>query len=135
MVLKSVKSAWSRLKEAEPGHRFKREHEHHRGSKRKRSARIISVGLGLLIIAIGIVGLPAPGPGTLVIALGGALLARESHAVARALDWAEVRLRRVLQWAMSVWKRAAPLAKALLVVVGLGLAGLAGYLAYLQFFS
>ncbi|HSE68883.1 MAG TPA: PGPGW domain-containing protein [Gemmatimonadales bacterium] len=130
-----MKSAWRRLKEAEPGHRFKREHEHHRGGKRGRSARIFSVALGLLIVAIGIVGLPAPGPGTLVIALGGALLARESHAVARAMDWAEVQLRRVLHWARSAWKHAAPLAKALMVFVGLGLAGLAGYLAYLQFFS
>lgn len=135
MVLKSMKSAWRRLKEAEPGHRFQQEHEHHRGGERKRSARIISIGLGLLIIAIGIVALPAPGPGTLVIALGGALLARESHAVARAMDWAEVRLRRVLHWASSTWKHAAPLAKALVIVVGLGLAGLAGYLTYLQFFT
>ena len=96
---------------------------------------MLSVGLGLLIVAIGIVGLPAPGPGFLIIALGGALLARESRAVARAMDWLEVRLRRVFHWARSTWKHAAPLAKALLVVVGLGLAGMAGYLAYLQFFS
>src|SRR5262245_2835750 len=135
MVLKSMKSVWHRLKEAEPGHRFQQEYEHHRGNERRKSTRIISVSLGLLIIAIGIVGLPAPGPGTLVIALGGALLARESQAVARGLDWAEVRLRRALHWAISVWKHAAPLAKALMVFVGLGLAGLAGYLAYLQFFS
>lgn len=135
MVFKSMKSAWHRLKEAEPGHRFQREYEHHRGSERGRLARIISVGVGLLIVAIGIVGLPAPGPGFLVIALGGALLARESRGVARALDWAEVRLRHVIHWAGRAWKHAAPLAKALLVVMGLGLAGLAGYLAYLQFFS
>jgi len=135
MVLKNMKSAWHRLKEAEPGHRFQQEYEHHREKERGRFSRVISVGVGLLIIAIGIVALPAPGPGTLVIALGGALLARESHAVARAMDWAEVQLRRVLHRASSTWKHAAPMAKALVVVVGLGLAGLAGYLAYLQFFS
>jgi uncharacterized protein (TIGR02611 family) len=135
MVFKSLKSAWHRLKEAEPGHRFQQEYEHHRESKRGRLTRIISVGVGLVIVAIGIVGLPAPGPGFLVIALGGALLARESRDVARALDWAEVRLRRVLHWAETSWKHAAPLAKALLVGVGLGLAGLAGYLAYLRFFT
>jgi uncharacterized protein (TIGR02611 family) len=135
MVLKSMKSAWHRLKEAEPGHRFQQEYDHHRGSKKGGFARIISVGIGLLIVAIGIVGLPAPGPGFLVIALGGALLARESRVVARTMDWAEVRLRRVLHWARSVWKHAALPAKALFVGVGLGVAGLAGYLAYLQFFS
>jgi len=135
MVLKSMKSAWHRLKEAEPGHRFQQEYEHHREAKRGKFSRVISVGVGLLIVAVGIVGLPAPGPGFLVIAFGGALLARESHAVARALDWAEVQLRRVLHRARSVWKHAAPLAKALIVVIGLGLAGLAGYFAYLQFFS
>jgi uncharacterized protein (TIGR02611 family) len=135
MVLKSMKSAWHRLKEAEPGHRFQQEYEHHKGGSRGKVSRVLSVGVGLLIVAIGIVGLPAPGPGMLVIALGGALLARESRAVARAMDWLEVRLRRVFHWARSAWKHAAPLAKALLVVVGLGLAGVAGYLAYLQFFS
>jgi len=135
MVLKSMKSAWHRLKEAEPGHRFQQEYEHHEGGRRGKVSRVLSVSVGLLIVAIGIVGLPAPGPGFLVIALGGALLARESRAIARALDWGEVRLRRVLHWARSAWKHAAPLAKALMVVVGLGLAGLAGYLAYLQFFS
>ena len=72
---------------------------------------MLSVGVGLLIVAIGIVGLPAPGPGFLIIALGGAFLARESHAVARAMDWLEVRLRRVLHWARSAWKHAAPLAR------------------------
>jgi hypothetical protein len=36
-----------------------------------------------------------PGPGLLLIAVGAALLARESLAVARALDWLEVRGRRL----------------------------------------
>jgi uncharacterized protein (TIGR02611 family) len=135
MVLKTLKSAWHRLKEAEPGHRFQAEYEHHRETRRGRLGRVLSVGAGLLIVAIGIVGLPAPGPGFLVIGLGGALLARESRTVARAMDWGEVRLRRVLHWARTWWKHAAPVARALLVVVGLGLAGVAGYVAYLQFFS
>jgi uncharacterized protein (TIGR02611 family) len=135
MVLKSLKSAWHRLKEADPGHRFQAEYEHHRETRRGRLGRVLSVGAGVLIVAVGIVGLPAPGPGFLVIALGGALLARESRSVARVMDWGEVRLRRLLHWALSRWKRAAPPAKALLVVVGLGLAGLAGYLAYLRFFT
>ncbi len=135
MVLKSMKSAWHRLKEAEPGHRFQEQYEHHRETRRGKLGRVLSVGAGVLIVAVGIVALPAPGPGFLVIALGGALLARESRTVARAMDWGEVRLRRVLHWALTRWKRAAPLAKALLVVVGMSVAGLAGYLAYLRFFS
>src|SRR4026207_773021 len=94
MVLKSMKSAWHRLKEAESGHRFQQEYEHHEGRRRSRFSRVLSVGVGLLIVAIGIVGLPAPGPGFLIIALGGALLARESRAVARAMDWLGGRLRR-----------------------------------------
>src|SRR4026207_1926833 len=122
MVLKSMKSAWHRLKEAEPGHRFQQAHDHPEGRRRPGFSRVLSVGVGILIVAFGIVGLPAPGPGFLIIALGGAFLARESRAVARAMHWPEGRLRRLLHWARSAWKHAAPLAKALLVVVGLGLA-------------
>jgi GMP synthase PP-ATPase subunit len=96
---------------------------------------VLWIGVGVVIVAVGIVALPAPGPGFLVIALGAALLARESLVVARAADWVELRLREALKWARAWWKGAALAARAAVALCALGLAGLTGYLAYLRFFT
>jgi hypothetical protein len=85
---------------------------------------------GLVIVAVGVIALPAPGPGMLIIALGGVLLARESRAVARALDWLEVRIRRVGALAVAVWRRSSPVGKAMEALAGLGLAGVGALVAY-----
>jgi uncharacterized protein (TIGR02611 family) len=68
--------------------------------------------LGATITLVGIVALPLPGPGFLVIAIGAALLARESAMVADVADWIEVRVRRVARWATRWWRRAAPVRRA-----------------------
>jgi hypothetical protein len=46
-------------------------------------------------VLAGLVLLPLPGPGLLVITAGVLLMAEESHAAARALDWLEVKARRL----------------------------------------
>jgi hypothetical protein len=60
----------------------------------------------LLILAAGIFFLPAPGPGTVIVVIGGALVAQESFWAAWALDWAELRLRALYQRGIRAWKRA-----------------------------
>ena len=51
---------------------------------------------GAALIAAGLFMLVAPGPGILVLVAGCALVAEESHYMARFLDWAEVRIRRAI---------------------------------------
>jgi hypothetical protein len=46
-----------------------------------------------------------PGPGILVLFVGAGLLAEQSLITARALDWTEIRLRRLVAWAQKAWRR------------------------------
>ncbi len=57
-------------------------------------------------MAAGLFFLPAPGPGFLILFAGAALLAEESLTAARALDWTEVRLRRLAKWGRRAWRAA-----------------------------
>ena len=135
MNSRGIKATWHRLKEGSPGSRFQDEYRAHEGNRRGKWGRVLWMGVGVVIVAVGIVGLPAPGPGFLVIAIGAALLARESLVVARATDWVELRLRQALKWARAWWKDAALAARAAVALCALALAGLTGYLAYLRFFT
>jgi hypothetical protein len=58
--------------------------------------RALSILGGAVLIAAGLFMLIAPGPGILVLLVGCALVAEESHYMARFLDWAEVRIRRAI---------------------------------------
>ncbi len=89
-----LRKAWAQLRNGNPGDRFQAEYRRSRASPGKPWARFASLTLGIALVALGIVALPAPGPGWLIIGLGGALVGRQSLAVARILDRAEVRGRR-----------------------------------------
>jgi Putative transmembrane protein (PGPGW) len=87
------KKAWRELKAGKPGRRFQARHERARGGGALRKWGLIAGGA--LIVLAGIVLLPLPGPGLLVIAAGALLMAEESRAAARALDWLEMKARRL----------------------------------------
>ena len=53
---------------------------------------------------IGVVLLFIPGPGLPLIAIGGALLARNSQWVAKTLDWSEVKGRSAVRTLQQAWK-------------------------------
>jgi hypothetical protein len=78
-----------------PGRRFQKLYESRPPcSPLKRWGRLVG---GVLLCLAGLVMLVAPGPGILILLIGAALMAQESAAVARALDRAEVRIRRRLK--------------------------------------
>lgn len=88
------KKLWRRFQSQKPGRRFRTYHEHNRGAgyRRKWWGRILIWGVGLGCLAVGAFLAIAPGPAFIFIIPGAALLATESHAVARALDWIDVKL-------------------------------------------
>lgn len=85
------KQEWHWLRRQPPGERFQA-FFHSRQERQQGSAVTLIVAITLLIM--GAVLLVIPGPGLLVMALGFALLASQSEALARRLDGLELRLRR-----------------------------------------
>jgi uncharacterized protein (TIGR02611 family) len=118
-----IKRTWRQLRRSGPGHRFQDYHRVHQEKRRGAGARFLSVAIGVVIVAIGIVALPAPGPGTLVIAVGAAFIARESLAVARFMDWLELRLRSAIQWLVRSWRRATTAERVVACIVCVTLLG------------
>jgi hypothetical protein len=94
-MLDGLKRRWRRLKAGQPGARFQRQYRENRESRKSVLQRWGSAAAGVGLILVGILLLFIPGPGLVLIAAGGAVLARESQVLARAMDWAEVRGRRL----------------------------------------
>jgi hypothetical protein len=95
-MLEGLRGRWRRLRTGQPGTRFQRQYRENRESRKSGWQRWESVAAAAGLILVGVVLLFVPGPGILFLALGGAALARESLAVARALDWLEIRGRRLV---------------------------------------
>jgi hypothetical protein len=90
--------AWDRFVHATPGKRFQERYRRMREQKGSAWKRCLIVCGGIAICLAGIVFLAIPGPGLLILAVGLALIAQESVTLARLLDRAELKLRRL-------WKR------------------------------
>lgn len=132
-MFEEPKASAQRFRRAQPGTRFQQQYQTQQRSDRPAWVKPLWIGLGLVIIAAGGAALPLPGPGSLVIAIGGALLARELEFAARGLDRLEVRIRSAATWAERAWKRSAASAKAGIVALGVVLAVGSGYLAWIWF--
>ena len=87
---------WRELRTAPAGERFQQRYRAKRHAGKRGIGRALSILAGAVLIAAGLFMLVAPGPGIVVLAFGGALVAEESLPVARFMDWAEVRIRRLI---------------------------------------
>lgn len=136
-MIEKMRDAWQSFKESEPGQRFKDRYRRRQQSKSGKFdlGLVASVLGGILIVLGGIVAVPGPGPGWLIVFLGLGLVAGEFRPIARFMDWAEVRLRRLARWAAGVWTSSPPAVKALIVVAILVSAAALGYSAYRLFFG
>ena len=96
-MIERLKTSWRELRHGKPGRRFRDRYDRRRSHSRHAGGRKWSMIVGgVLIVLAGIVLLPLPGPGMLVVALGALLVAEESLSMARALDWLELKGRRLL---------------------------------------
>lgn len=136
-MIEKIRESWQSFKESEPGQRFKDRYRRRQQSKSGKFdlGLVVSVLGGILIVLGGIVAVPGPGPGWLIVFLGLGLVAGEFRPIARFMDWAEVRLRRLAPWAAGVWVNSSPAVKALIVVAILLCAAAFGYGAYRLFFG
>lgn len=122
-----IKRAWRKLKSGRPGHRFQDQYQAQQKSRRPAWSRPVWIAAGTVVMAGGVVALPAPGPGILVLALGAAMIARESRIAAKTLDWIELRLREAWNWAKNAWEAAPLPVKILTVVFGAAIAVAIGW--------
>jgi len=130
-VFGALKRYWLELRKAPAGRRFQQRYErNHRLRGGKLSWRIVRIGLAILLVVAGVIFCFIPGPGLPLIFIGGGLLANHSLAVARALDWAELRIRKMAKWAKQWWLHASTFARYAVVLVAALLAGGTGYGAY-----
>ncbi|MBK7543640.1 MAG: hypothetical protein IPP10_18085 [Candidatus Competibacteraceae bacterium] len=101
-----LKQRWQRFAAVPPGQRFRahfKQRQQHQPSAFHQ--KILAIGAGILIMGLGVVMLVAPGPGIVVLIIGAMLVAQESLAAARFMDWADLRLRRLLIRGLRVWRR------------------------------
>jgi hypothetical protein len=101
----SLKKQWRQFVRTPAGHRFQKMHEHRQEARSTehpgRSTWLIV--LGTLIAIGGVALLPLPGPGTIVLAAGLILVARESGAAARMLDFTDKRIHLFIQYLRRKW--------------------------------
>lgn len=136
-MIEKIRESWQSFKESEPGQRYKDRYRRRQQSKSGEFdlGLVVSVLGGVLIVLGGIVAVPGPGPGWLIVFLGLGLVAGEFRPIARFMDWAEVRLRRLARWAAGVWANSSPAVKALIVVAILLCAAALGHGAYRLLFG
>ena len=82
-------NAWRTLMDARPGRRFTRYNAHV-----QTRCSYLTMAVGFATVLLGLLLTLTPGPGFLVLLIGGAIIAGQSRRLARALDRAELRLRR-----------------------------------------
>jgi hypothetical protein len=102
----TLKQRWRRFAAAPPGQRFQA-HFDRRQQTRPRGLhqKIFAIGGGVLVMGAGLFFLLAPGPGLLILLIGALLVAEESLTIARLMDGADLRLRRLAAWGLARWQR------------------------------
>lgn len=96
--MERLREYWRQLRRSPPGLRFKNFYAYrHRRRGGSQWERIFTIALAILLIAGGIAIGWLPGPGGFIAIFGAALLSAEWLSVAKALDWTEVRIRRLVR--------------------------------------
>lgn len=132
-----TKRSWRLFKSSKPGDRFQVRYYYRKQSSHGRSSlsRIFTIVVGSVLVIVSAFFGWAPGPGMVTLVIGLAMVGGEFLAVARFLDWAEVRLRKLGWWARDVWKGALPVGKALIVLAILACVAAFGYGVYYLLFG
>ena len=130
-MLDELKKPWRTFRNAKAGQRFEKLHD----ARSESPPPIVFYAIGAVLLAGGVVAALHPGPGLLLIAFGGALIARQSAWLARRLDRLELRLRRLGRKARTGWRRSPVAVRGALVTAAAIVAAGAGYAGYLLLFA
>jgi len=104
-MLDTLKHRWHQFAAVPPGQRFQAHFQRRQQTRpRELHRKILAIGGGILIMGAGIFFMLAPGPGVLIFLIGALLVAEESLATARLMDWADLRLQRRVAWILARWR-------------------------------
>ena len=134
-VSQRVKEHWHEFTRSRPGRRFQDRYKRRRSEGHSLVAKAFSLTAGVALFLLGLVLLPAPGPGFLVVFIGAGMIAEESFVAAKALDWTEVRLRRIAARLTKRWIATSLMSKMLIVLTGLAILAALGFAAWVVLFG
>ena len=103
-----MKQSWNRFQAIPTGRRFITSYNKQHKTGGVQPKAVLQIGVGLLLMIAGGVMLVIPGPGIPVLIGGAVLIARHVKPAARALDWLDVRIRRLLKAMKREWKQSSP---------------------------
>jgi hypothetical protein len=129
-MLEKIKASWERFKADSPGKRFQQQFKRRHEIARTPLQKALVVGSGILFTGVGIVLFFLPGPGVLFVLLGAVLIAQRSLTLARALDWSEIRLRKLLARSSDVWRQFSATVKIFLLGLAVVAAAAVGFGAF-----
>jgi hypothetical protein len=118
-MLEKLKRDWQRFRRSRPGQRFQQRYYQKQRSPHGMIRKGLVMATGALVFVAGIFFLAFPGPGTVLLVIGAGLIAQESLLAARALDSAEVRLRKLYAMSVRLWKGTSTAIRVLLVICAL----------------
>ncbi len=116
-MLEKLKQGWRAFEHDPPGERFRQRFKRSQQSDRSVVYKLVFVASGVFIMAVGVFLLAVPGQGVLVVLIGAGLDAQVSSSAARALDWCELRVRKLAAWSLKKWRRASLMMKIVLVLL------------------
>ena len=129
-MLEEIKVSWQRFRADSPGTRFQQQFKRRHAVARTPLQKALVVGSGVLFTGIGVVLLFVPGPGVLFVLLGAVLIAQWSLRLARALDWTEIRVRKLLARSSGVWRQFSAAVKIFLIGLAVIAAAAVGFGAF-----
>ena len=133
-LIGKAERSWRHFINTRPGDRFQVRYYRRQQSAPGRLSMLFNlVAGGVLVIFSTFFGW-APGPGLLTFLLGLALIGGEFLPVARFLDWAEVRLRKLAHFVAVLW-RTSFAGKALIIMTIVVCGAALGYGVYRVFFA
>jgi hypothetical protein len=129
-----AKRSWRHFTSSKPGDRFQVRYYYRKQSGPGRLSKIFNIVIGSALVIFSAFFGWAPGPGVVTLVIGLAMIGGEFLPVARFLDWAEVKLRKLAHFVEKVW-RSSTICKALVVLLVLILVATFGYVIYAVFFG
>lgn len=116
----SFHEPWRELTRGRPGQRFQARYRraHCEAEKCGLGQRIVLFAAALVCLVIAAILAVFPGPAIPFFLVAGGLLASESLAIARFMDWSEVRVRKLTKRVVRLWRRLPIAGRVVMLILG-----------------